>query len=130
MAIYWIISYTILVFCVFELAAINQLREVKTRSMVNYLFFIFTVLLICFAGMRGPGSGIDDWQYLGFFHDLANQVHISDFSTVAQIYRYENFFTLLAGLLSLFTKESYYFLLFVAIVAVSTNAWCYKNIRR
>lgn len=127
MAIYWIISYTILVFCVFELAAINQLREAKTRSMVNYFFFIFTVLLICFAGMRGPGSGIDDWQYLGFFHDFSNQTHISHFTTVAQVYRYENFFTLLAGFLSLFTKESYYFLLFVAIIAVSTNAWCYKK---
>ncbi|EXU75231.1 EpsG family protein [Erwinia mallotivora] len=127
MAIYWVISYTLLVFCIFELATINQLTQPKTKIIVTYFFFIGTLILILLAGMRGPNSGIDDWQYLGFFHDFSRQTSMSGFAAVADIYRYENVFMLLAWVLSWFTHESYYFLLFIAFVAVSTNAWVFKK---
>ncbi|MEW5290083.1 MULTISPECIES: EpsG family protein [Erwinia] len=127
MAIYWVISYTLLVFCIFELATINQLTQPKTKIIVTYFFFIGTLILILLAGMRGPNSGIDDWQYLGFFHDFSRQTSMSGFAAVADIYRYENVFMLLAWALSWFTHESYYFLLFIAFVAVSTNAWVFKK---
>ncbi|MFB9086459.1 hypothetical protein ACFFW8_14910 [Erwinia tracheiphila] len=109
MAIYWIISYTLLVFCFFELATIDQLSQPKTKTIVTYFFFIGTVVLILLAGMRGPNSGIDDWQYLGFFHDFSRQTSMSGFSEVVDVYRYENVFMLLAWVLSWFTHESYFF---------------------
>lgn len=127
MAIYWIISYTILVFCLFELATIDQLHKPKINRVMTYFFFVMTMVLIFFAGMRGPNSGIDDWQYLGFFHDFSRQVGITDYATITDTYRYEKLFMLLAWFFSMFTEESYYFLLFVAFVAVSTNAYCYKK---
>ncbi|MFU9138944.1 MULTISPECIES: EpsG family protein [unclassified Erwinia] len=127
MAIYWIISYTLLIFCLFELATIGQLTQPKMQRVVTYFFFIGAVGLILFAGMRGPGSGIDDWQYLGFFHDFSRQTEMSGYQTVANVYRYENLFMLLAWVLSWFTQQSYYFLLFIAFIAVSTNAWIYKK---
>lgn len=127
MAIYWIISYTLLVFCIFELASINQLTQPKNRCVITYFFFIGTVILILFAGMRGPGSGIDDWQYLGFFHDFSRQTSMEGYATVADVYRYENLFMLLAWVLGWFTHQSYYFLLFVAFIAVTTNAFIYKK---
>ncbi|AXF76381.1 EpsG family protein [Erwinia tracheiphila] len=127
MAIYWIISYTLLVFCFFELATIDQLSQPKTKTIVTYFFFIGTVVLILLAGMRGPNSGIDDWQYLGFFHDFSRQTSMSGFSEVVDVYRYENVFMLLAWVLSWFTHESYFFLLFIAFVSVTTNAWIFKK---
>lgn len=127
MAIYWVISYTLLVFCLFELATINQLTQPKTKIIITYFFFIGTAVLILLAGMRGPNSGIDDWQYLGFFHDFSRQTSMSGFDAVADIYRYENVFMLLAWVLSWFTHESYYFLLFIAFIAISTNAWIFKK---
>jgi len=127
MAIYWIISYTILIFCLFELAAINQLQEVKIKRVVTYFFFVATIILICFGGMRGPGSGLDNEQYLGFFQNFSAQLSMDDYGTLAKIYRYESFFTLLAGILAVFTRESYFFLLLICIIAVATNAWCYKK---
>lgn len=127
MAIYWIISYTLLIFCLFELATINQLQEVKIKRVVTYFFLVAAVVLICFGGMRGPGSGLDNEQYLGFFQNFSAQLNMDDYSTLAKIYRYESFFTLLAGVLAIFTRESYFFLLLICIIAVATNAWCYKK---
>lgn len=127
MAIYWIVSYSILILCFFELATINQANEPKMKRVTTYFFFIAVVALIMFAGFRGPNSGIDDWQYLGFFNDFSRQTSISGYETVADIYRYENLFMLLAWVLSWFTHESYFFLLFIAFIAVSTNAWLFKK---
>ncbi|MFK8258241.1 EpsG family protein [Erwinia sp. AnSW2-5] len=127
MAIYWIVSYSILILCFFELATINQANEPKMKRVTTYFFFIAVVALIMFAGFRGPNSGIDDWQYLGFFYDFSRQSSISGYETVADIYRYENLFMLLAWVLSWFTHESYFFLLFVSFIAVSTNAWIFKK---
>ncbi|MCX8956462.1 EpsG family protein [Erwinia psidii] len=127
MAIYWVISYILLVFCFFELATINQLTQPKTKTIVTYFFFIGITILILLAGMRGPNSGVDDWQYLGFFHDFSRQTSMDGFAAVADVYRYENVFMLLAWVLSWFTHESYYFLLFIAFIAVSTNAWIFKK---
>lgn len=111
----------------FELATIDQLSQPKTKTIVTYFFFIGTVVLILLAGMRGPNSGIDDWQYLGFFHDFSRQTSMSGFSEVVDVYRYENVFMLLAWVLSWFTHESYFFLLFIAFVSVTTNAWIFKK---
>ncbi|OON39698.1 amylovoran biosynthesis protein AmsC [Izhakiella australiensis] len=127
MAIYWIISYTLLVLCLFELATIDQLHEPRIKRVVTYFFFVMTIVLIFFAGMRGPNTGIDDWQYLGFFHDFSRQVGISDYATITDVYRYEKMFMLLAWVFSWFSNESYYFLLFVAFVAVGTNSFIYKK---
>jgi len=127
MAIYWIVSYTLLIFCIFELATINQLTQPKMQRVMTYFFFLGAVGLIIFAGIRGPNSGMDDSQYLGFFHDFAKQTSMQGYLKVADIYRYENFFMLVAWVLSWFTQESYYFLLFVAVIAVSTNAWVIKK---
>ncbi|ADP12987.1 exopolysaccharide biosynthesis protein WceL [Erwinia sp. Ejp617] len=127
MAIYWIVSYSILVFCFFELAMINQASKTETKVLINYFFLIGVLALILFAGMRGPDSGMDDSQYVGFFHDFSRQTGMTGYQAVADIYRYENFFMLLAWLASCFTHESYFFLLFISFIAVSTNAWVYKK---
>ncbi|WP_231853305.1 EpsG family protein [Erwinia tasmaniensis] len=95
--------------------------------MINYFFFVAVVVLILFAGMRGPNSGMDDAQYIGFFHDFSRQTSLSGYQTIADIYRYENLFMLLAWVLSWFTHESYFFLLFISFIAVSTNAWVFKK---
>lgn len=127
MGIYWIVSYGILLLCFFELATINQLSQPKIKRVITYFFFLAAVVLILFAGMRGPGSGIDDWQYLGFFHDFSRQTGLSGYEKIADIYRYEKLFMLLAWVLGWFTHESYYFLLFISFIAVSTNAWVFKK---
>ncbi|MEJ5114504.1 EpsG family protein [Erwinia billingiae] len=127
MAIYWIISYTILVFCIFELATINQLNDVRVKRVLNWMFLVVSIMLIFFGGMRGDNSGIDDGQYLSFFHDFSSQLHVNNYSAITAIYRYENLFMVLAWLVSFISKESYYFLFFVCIIAVSTNAYCFKK---
>ncbi len=127
MAIYWMVSYFMLLFCLFELTAINRLQEPKIKRLISYFFFVLTLVLIFFAGIRGPDSGIDDWQYLDFFNDFSRQVRISDYDTITDIYRYEKMFMLLAWIFSWFSNNSYYFLLFIAFIAVGTNACCYKK---
>lgn len=127
MAIYWIISYTILVFCIFELGAINQLDNAKVKPVINWMFLIVSITLIFFGGMRGDNSGIDDGQYLSFFHDFSSQLQVNNYAQITDTYRYEKLFMLLAWLFSFFSKESYYFLFFICVVSVSTNAYCLKK---
>ncbi|KGT95830.1 amylovoran biosynthesis protein AmsC [Erwinia typographi] len=127
MTVYWIISYIILIFCAFELFSIKQLNDTKVRHFLNWCFFVAAIILVFFGGMRGASSGIDDGQYVAFYHDFAAQLHISDYDSITDIYRYEKLFMLLAWVLSFFTSQSYYFLFFVCVVAVSTNAYCYKK---
>ncbi|MEM6049397.1 EpsG family protein [Erwinia sp. P7711] len=127
MEIYWIVSYSILACCIFELAAINQLQDTKVRRVVSYLTFICAILLIFFGGMRGLHSGMDDGQYLDFFHNFSAQLQVSNYEVLNDIYRYEKLFMVLAWFFSLFTKESYYFLFFICMIAVTTNVYCYKK---
>lgn len=127
MAIYWMVSYSILVFCLFELACIHQLNDVRIKQVLSCLFFLSAIVLIIFGGIRGPGSGLDDWQYLGFFSDFSSQLQVNSYATITDVYRYEKVFMLLAWFFSFFTKESYYFLFFICFIAVSTNAVLYKK---
>ncbi|WP_034915886.1 MULTISPECIES: EpsG family protein [Erwinia] len=127
MAIYWIISYSILACCIFELAAINNLQDTRVKHVVAWLMFVCTMSLIFFGGIRGLHSGLDDSQYLDFFHNFSSQLKITNYDAITDIYRYEKFFMLLAWFFSLFTKESYYFLFFICLIAVTTNAYCYKK---
>ncbi|MEI2263841.1 EpsG family protein [Erwinia sp. CGal63] len=127
MAIYWIISYSILACCIFELAAINQLNDPRIKRVIMWLAFICTMALICFGGSRGLNSGMDDSQYLDFFSDFSAQLHVNTYDAITDTYRYEKLFMLLAWLFSLFTSQSYYFLFFICFIAVSTNAYCYKK---
>nr|WP_255350088.1 EpsG family protein [Erwinia sp. 9145] len=89
--------------------------------------FVCTMSLIFFGGIRGLHSGLDDSQYLDFFHNFSSQLKITNYDAITDIYRYEKFFMLLAWFFSLFTKESYYFLFFICLIAVTTNAYCYKK---
>ncbi|WP_147198818.1 EpsG family protein [Pantoea sp. MBD-2R] len=127
MAIYWIISYSLLACCIFELAAINQLQDTRVKRFTTYLLFVGAMVLICFGGSRGLGSGMDDSQYLDFFHDFSAQLQVNTYSAITDTYRYEKLFMLLAWVFSLVTKESYYFLFFICAIAVSTNVYCYKK---
>ncbi|MEM6160896.1 EpsG family protein [Erwinia sp. P6884] len=127
MAIYWIISYSIMACCIFELAAINQLQDTRIKQFVSYLTLICTLTLIVFGGVRGAHSGMDDHQYLDFFHNFYYQLQITDYAAITDTYRYEKLFMLLAWFFSLITRESYYFLFFICAIAVTTNAYCYKK---
>ncbi|WP_338574363.1 EpsG family protein [Erwinia billingiae] len=127
MEIYWIISYSIMACCIFELAAINQLNDTRIRRFTVFLFFICTMLLIIFGGIRGFNSGMDDHQYLGFYHDFYSQLQVTHYDAITDIYRYEKLFMVLAWFFQLITKESYYFLFLICLIAVTTNAWIYKK---
>lgn len=127
MLIYWTVTQLLLLLSGFELATRELGDPQKIKRVITYLFLLGSAGLIMFAGFRGPGSGIDDWQYLAFFADFSRETSLSGYHAVASVYRYENLFMLLAWLLSWFTHESYYFTLFISLIAVSTNAWIYKK---
>lgn len=124
---YWVVSYTIMLFGFFELHAREQPRTLTTDAVRSWFFLLACLLLVVFGGSRNLGVGMDDGQYLAFYRQFSAQLAIMHFGDVTALYRYESIFPLVAAVVSLFTQEAHVFLFIICLLAVSTNAWCYRQ---
>ena len=61
------IGIFILSFTILRLLLVNQYDKSKWTYLDTYVYFILVLFLIVLGGIRGPGTEIDDTQYLDFF---------------------------------------------------------------
>lgn len=120
MAIYWTMSYFLLFFSFAELML--KKGKISKNVITIYIFLVATLMLIVVSGIRGPGTGIDDSQYVSFFNNSANQFSLFGFDITSKIYRYEPLFSFIAYMVSFFSHNGYVFLFFISLISISANA--------
>lgn len=124
MAPYWYLSGFVLLLALVE---ILLKKDERTTHILTYLLCIATVTLIIFAGIRGLGTGMDDYQYRSFFADFVRRIEVNGFANTVAFFRYEPLIFAIAWITSLFSHNASVFLFVFSILAVSTNAIFFKK---
>ncbi|EFM19419.1 MULTISPECIES: EpsG family protein [unclassified Pantoea] len=124
MAPYWYVSGFLLLLSLFELAL---KKDERTSHILTYLLCIATVMLIVFGGIRGLGTGMDDYQYRSFFEDFIRRIEVNGFLNTVAFFRYEPLIFAIAWITSLFSHNASAFLFVFSILAVGTNAIFFKK---
>lgn len=124
MAPYWYVSGFLLLLSLFEIAL---KKDERTNHILTYLLCIATVTLIVFGGIRGLGTGMDDYQYRSFFEDFVRRIEVNGFFNTVAFFRYEPLIFAIAWLTSLFSHNASAFLFVFSILAVGTNAIFFKK---
>jgi len=83
--------------------------------------------LIVFGGIRGLGTGMDDFQYRSFFEDFVRRIEINGFFKTVAFFRYEPLIFATAWITSLFSHNASIFLFVFCALAVSINAYFFKK---
>ncbi len=76
MAPYWSISGFLLLLSLFEILV---KKDERTNYALTWLLCIAAMILIVFGGIRGLGTGMDDFQYRSFFEDFVRRIQINGF---------------------------------------------------
>jgi len=124
MAPYWYVSGFLLVLSLVEMLL---KKDERTTHILTYLLCIATITLIVFGGVRGLGTGMDDYQYRSFFEDFIRRIQVNGFFHTVTFFRYEPLIFAIAWLTSLLSHNASIFLFVFSIVAVSTNAIFFKK---
>jgi len=124
MAPYWYVSGFLLVISLVELLL---KKDERTNHILTYLLCIATVTLIVFGGIRGLGTGMDDYQYRSFFEDFIRRIQVNGFFNTVAFFRYEPLIFAIAWITSLFSHNASAFLFVFSILAVGTNAIFFKK---
>lgn len=124
MAPYWYVSGFLLVMSLVELLL---KKDERTNHLLTYLLCIATVTLIVFGGIRGLGTGMDDYQYRNFFEDFIRRIQVNGFFNTVAFFRYEPLIFAIATLTSLISHNASTFLFVFSILAVGTNAIFFKK---
>jgi len=124
MAPYWYISGFLLLISIVE---ILLKKDERTTHILTYLLCIAAATLVVFGGIRGLGTGMDDYQYRSFFADFINRIQVNGFAETVAFFRYEPLIFVLAYLTSLFSHNADIFLFIFCVLAVSVNAVFFKK---
>ncbi|MEZ3499145.1 EpsG family protein [Pantoea sp. KPR_PJ] len=124
MAPYWYISGFLLLVSIVE---ILLKKDERTTHILTYLLCIAAATLVVFGGIRGLGTGMDDYQYRSFFTDFINRIQVNGFAETVAFFRYEPLIFVLAWLTSLVSHNADIFLFVFCLLAVSVNAVFFKK---
>lgn len=124
MAPYWVISGFLLLLSMIE---ILLKKDERTSHILTYLLCIAAATLVIFGGIRGLGTGMDDYQYRSFFADFINRIQINGLFTTIAFFRYEPVIFVIAYLTSLFSHNADIFLFVFCLLAVAINAVFFKK---
>lgn len=121
------IGIFILSFTILRLLLVNQYDKSKWTYLDTYVYFILVLFLIVLGGIRGPGTGIDDTQYLDFFQSFNKTVDVFGLFKAMSLYRYEPVTYLIAIFSSFFSNSAFVFLLVYCACSVLCNTIIYKR---
>ena len=124
MAPYWYISGFLLLISIVE---ILLKKDERTTHILTYLLCIAAATLVVFGGIRGLGTGMDDYQYRSFFADFINRIQVNGFAETVAFFRYEPLIFILAYLTSLVSHNADIFLFIFCLLAVAVNAVFFKK---
>lgn len=124
MAPYWYISGFLLLISIVE---ILLKKDERTTHILTYLLCIAAATLVVFGGIRGLGTGMDDYQYRSFFADFINRIQVNGFANTVAFFRYEPLIFILAYLTTLFSHNADIFLFIFCLLAVTINAVFFKK---
>ena len=124
MAPYWYISGFLLLISIVE---ILLKKDERTTHVLTYLLCIAAATLVVFGGIRGLGTGMDDYQYRSFFADFINRIQVNGFANTVAFFRYEPLIFVLAYLTTLFSHNADIFLFIFCLLAVTINAVFFKK---
>lgn len=124
MAPYWYISGFLLLISIVE---ILLKKDERTTHILTYLLCIAAATLVVFGGIRGLGTGMDDYQYRSFFADFINRIQVNGFAETVAFFRYEPLIFGLAYLTSLVSHNADIFLFIFCLLAVAVNAVFFKK---
>ncbi len=117
MIYYWGLSFFIFFVGVFEFL-FNKVK--KTKPIMSYFYITCVLSLIIFGGIRSPGTGIDDMQYIDFFNDINGKLKLGGFFSTISQYRYEPLMYLLFEVASFFSSNAAALIFFILrIISIS-----------
>ena len=125
MGIYWIISLSLTFVALVEVMLSKNENTAQIRS---YVYFVAVVVLFTFGGIRGLGTGLDDFQYRDFFVQFVDKIVIEGFWRTAEEFRYEPAIYAIAGITRVFTANPDIFIYVFTVIAVSVNAWYFRKL--
>lgn len=94
MGIYWIISLSLTFVAIVE---IMLSKNENTAQIRTWLYFVAVVVLFTFGGIRGLGTGLDDFQYRDFYAQFIDKIIIEGFWRAVVEFRYEPAIYAIAG---------------------------------
>ena len=125
MIYYWLVSFFVFFVGVFGLA-FN--KEKRSKPIMIYLYVVCVMLLIIFGGVRSPGTGIDDMQYVDFFYDINAKLRTGDFFSTVKLYRYEPVMFLLFEVSSFISSNAGSLIFLFCALSVSINSFFIKKL--
>lgn len=125
MGIYWIISLSLTFVALVEVMLSKNENTAQIRS---YVYFVAVVVLFTFGGIRGLGTGLDDFQYRDFFVQFVDKIVIEGFWRTAEEFRYEPAIYAIAGITRVFTANPDIFIYVFTVIAVGINAWYFRKL--
>ncbi len=125
MVIYWYVSIFISAIAMVEVFLSKQENTIKLRL---YLFILCVFLLFTFGGIRGLGTGLDDFQYRSFFTEFRAKIAVEGLLQTISDFRFEPGIYLIAYPVSVFTKNPDIFMYVFCLIAVCVNAYYFKKL--
>lgn len=125
MGIYWIISLSLTFVAIVE---IMLSKNENTAQIRTWLYFVAALVLITFAGIRGLGTGLDDFQYRDFYAQFIDKIIIEGFWRAVVEFRYEPMIYAIAGVTRIFTANPDIFIFVFALLAVGVNAHYFRKL--
>ncbi|QDY40433.1 EpsG family protein [Candidatus Pantoea soli] len=125
MGIYWIISLGLTFVAIVE---IMLSKKENTAQIRTWLYFVAALVLITFAGIRGLGTGLDDFQYRDFYAQFIDKIIIEGFWRAVVEFRYEPMIYAIAGVTRIFTANPDIFIFVFALLAVGVNAHYFRKL--
>ncbi|WP_313654053.1 EpsG family protein [Pantoea sp.] len=124
MAPYWYVSGFLLLLSLFEIAL---KKDERTNHVLTWLLCFAAVMLIIFGGIRGLGTGMDDFQYRSFFTDFVRRIEINGFFKTVAFFRYEPLIFAIAWVSSVFSHNASIFLFIFCAIAVFINTYFFRK---
>lgn len=125
MGIYWIISLSLTFVAIVETMLSKNENTAQIRT---YLYFVAVVVLFTFGGIRGLGTGLDDFQYRDFFVQFVDKIVIEGFWRTVEEFRYEPAIYAIAGITRMFTANPDIFIFVFAVISVGVNAHYFRKL--
>lgn len=125
MGIYWIISLTLTFFAIVEVMLSNNENSKWIRL---YIYIVAVGVLFTFGGIRGLGTGLDDFQYRDFYSQFASKITIKGFWESLKDFRYEPAIYFIALISRVFSKNADIFIFIYCMIAVCVNSFYFKKL--
>lgn len=127
MSPYWYISGFIALLSILEVITKGNNNSQKIST---YLFLICVLVLIVFGGIRGLGTGMDDYQYRSFYHDFLQRIEVNGVWQTIAFFRYEPLTFVIAFIASVVSKNADILIFIYCAISVSINAAFFKGFLR